>query len=284
MDYKKEITRITNFISTSALKLHRQGVILGLSGGIDSAVAACLAQKAFPRQSLALILPDRDSSPKKMLLAKKLAKKINLPFKTINITRLVGGFGAYSILPAKARKNLNEQIRLLKKATGRKILQGIAPEKRPEILKKISLFYMFKLRTRMILLYSWAFRKNFAVLGTTDKSEYMIGDYDRYGDGACDIHPIRHLYRKDLEKIALLLNIPEEIIRSAPDPDLISGLDPSAMCDMEDACLDKAFGLIEKGLSEKQAEAEGISRKDFKEIKSAFLTANERKKLPIAIG
>ena len=218
----------------------RDGIVIGVSGGVDSALIATLAVEALgPDHVYGLILPEKESSPQSRELAMKLCRKLKIPFSEVPITPMLDSFGIYtqkeSLLrdlfpsydPSIHTTNLFlppgissgsllalPSIRLSNK-------KGSISTKRlsaPQYLKLISLQNV-KQRTRMIVLYMQAEKMNYSVSGTTNKSELLTGYFVKFGDGGVDLEPIADLYKLQVYKLAELLNIDTKIITRAPSPD-----------------------------------------------------------------
>jgi len=221
-------------------QFRRDGIVIGVSGGVDSAVIATLAVEALgPDHVYGLILPEKESSPSSRELAMKLCKKLKIPYSEVPITPMLESFGIYdrklSLMkelfpnydPAIHTTNLflppgitSERllavpsIRLSDKngSIGTKRLSA------PQYLTLMSLQNV-KQRTRMIVLYMQAEKMNYVVSGTTNKSELLTGYFVKFGDGGVDIEPIADLYKLQVYKLAELLKIDTKIISRAPSPD-----------------------------------------------------------------
>jgi len=221
-------------------QFRRDGIVIGVSGGVDSAVIATLAVQALgPDRVYGLILPERESNPSSGKLAMKLCRKLKIPCSEVPVTPMLESFGIYdrklSLLrelfprydPAVHSTNLflppgiaSERllavpsIRLSDKngSIGTKRLSA------PQYLTLMSLQNV-KQRTRMIVLYMQAEKMNYVVSGTTNKSELLTGYFVKFGDGGVDIEPIANLYKLQVYKLAELLKIDKKIISRAPSPD-----------------------------------------------------------------
>ena len=166
---------------------HTKGIVLGLSGGIDSAVVAALTKEAIGKKKiLALILPIH-SQNQDLKDAKLLAKALGIKAITIDLSKIY--------------RNL---IKILPKAS---------------VIARANL----KPRLRMITLYYFANKLKFLVCGTGNKSEIMAGYFTKYGDGAADILPLGDLLKSQVRNLARQLNIPEHIIHKTPTAGLWPG-------------------------------------------------------------
>ena len=183
-DYSKITEIIENFLVEQIEKNHSKGVILGLSGGIDSAVLAYICKRKLQNKTLALIMPDTSITPKlETEDALKMIALTGIEYKLIDINPIVKEYSMYLEPNERARGNLRARI-------------------------------------RTNILYYYANVKNYLVLGSSDKSEYMAGYFTKFGDGASDITPIISLYKLQVREIAKYLNVPENVIEKKSSPHL----------------------------------------------------------------
>ncbi len=164
-----------------------KGIVLGLSGGIDSAVVAALAKGAVGKDNLLVLFMPCNSHPQDLKDAKLVAHKLGLKFKLVDLSKVYDDFlkilpGAVSI----ARSNL-------------------------------------KPRLRMCTLYYFANKLNYLVCGTGNKSELLVGYFTKYGDGGVDILPIADLFKRQVRQLAKELKIPQGVIVKAPTAGLWHG-------------------------------------------------------------
>ena len=183
--------KLTNWIKNKVITAKAKGVIIGLSGGIDSAVVAILCKKAFPDNNLALIMPCH-SLNKDIEHALSFAKKYDIYYKIIDLSKIYDSF--ISLLDGK-EKYANFK---LEKAN-------------------------IKPRLRMITLYYFANKLNYIVVGTGNKSELTIGYFTKYGDGGVDILPLGNLLKSQVIELAKYLEVPYEIIQKPPSAGLWEG-------------------------------------------------------------
>jgi len=183
LDYGNLIKKITAFISNEVKSRKKAGVVIGLSGGLDSSVCLVLAWRALQgNRIIGLIMPEKGLTPETDIQnAKTLAKKLNIRYKEINIER------------------------------GKKILLNGLPKDRLSAGN-------FSARLRMSLLYYYAAIHNFLVLGTADRSELMIGYFTKFGDAGADMFPIGGLYKSQVKLLAKELQLPEKIIQQPSSP------------------------------------------------------------------
>ena len=226
---ERTISEITDFIQGYIEESGVNGVVIGVSGGIDSSVALALAVKALGKDRVtALILPDRRTTPKQDVDdALTLAKLFDVKHYLINIDEIVD---TYSVLPFF---DLEDNI-----ATGN-----------------------LRARIRMNILYYYANRFSYLVLGTGDRSEILIGYFTKYGDGAVDLLPLACLYKTQVRHVAHWLGIPERIIKKPSSPRLWPGHLAEKELGMKYEDIDLIlYGLFDLGLTKEElSEVTGIS-------------------------
>ena len=183
-DYSVITETIEEFVSDQIEKTHSKGIILGLSGGIDSAVLAYICKRNLKDKTLALIMPDTAITPESETQdALKMISLSGIEYKLIDIKPIVNEYSMYLEPNEKAKGNLRARI-------------------------------------RTNILYYYANIRNYLVLGSSDKSEHMIGYFTKFGDGASDMTPIISLYKLQVREIAKYLGVPENIISKKSSPHL----------------------------------------------------------------
>lgn len=274
----------------------RDGVVLGLSGGLDSSVCAYLLTKALGRNKiLALILPERDSSPVNMDHARLVAKNLGLKTLEINLTDVLTKMGVYEIGPRESRAGLEAKgWRVLNKTIGPVISDihslmfgGERVNKAFKRLTQLTRSYFYdktafmvaKIRLRMIYLSMHAIKNNYAVVGTTDKTEYTIGHYDTHGDGANDITLLRHLYKTQIRKLAGYLGVPKEITDKPSSADLFGNVPNELTFGTTYEKLDNLLYGIEHGLPV----AKIMPKKYITGFKKSIELAKLARSLPLAL-
>jgi NAD+ synthase len=240
----EETKRISSFIKETILKnMHKRGAVIGLSGGIDSALSAALCVKALGSEKVfGIILPEKDSSNESEEYALLLAEQLGIKTKKIDITPSLERFGVYEkrdrvvgkifpdfdpstwlykiVLP----KNLLEKDQLNLFSLVVQLPDGSEKKKRLSVQDYLQIVAStnIKQRTRMVFLYYFAEKHNYAVAGTTNRTEVRQGFFVKYGDGGVDIEPLAHLYKIQLYMLAEYLDIPKEIRERSPSPDTYS--------------------------------------------------------------
>ena len=183
-NYNSISTRIQERLKQKIEETNSNGVIFGLSGGIDSAVIAYLCNNAVKEKTLAVIMPDSKISPESETSdAIKIVDALGLDYKLLDINSIHKEFNMVLEPEDRALGNLRARI-------------------------------------RMNILYYYANLKNLVVLGSSDKSEFNIGYFTKFGDGAADLLPIVSLYKTQVREIARFLGVDEEIVTKKSSPHL----------------------------------------------------------------
>lgn len=244
LDPQQEIDRLVEFIRSSVHeKLHRQGAVVAISGGIDSAVVMALCARALsPERVLGLLLPERESSPESKNLALELAARHGVETVTEDISAALEGAGCYQrrdeaigrlfpdyapgwsakiVLPASLldQGTLNIFRLTVSDPQGQEFSKRLPPQEFAQIVAASN----FKQRLRMSMLYYHSERKNYAAAGTPNKNEHDLGFFVKYGDGGSDFAPIAHLFKTQVYQIAACLDIPQGIIERTPTTDTYPG-------------------------------------------------------------
>jgi len=207
---------ISGWIKARVIEAGAKGVVIGMSGGLDSSVAAVLCKKAFPDTTLGLILPsDSRSRIEDAAHARMVAAQFGIETKEIEITPI-----------------FTTLLRLL--------------EVEVDLDSEIDIAVAnLKPRLRMVCLYYFANKLNYLVVGTGNKSELKIGYYTKYGDSAADILPLGDLLKTEVRRLAEELNIPTEIIAKAPSAGLWEEQTDEAEIGMSYSDLDKIIMAME---------------------------------------
>lgn len=243
VDPSLEVTRISEFIHEMTFKnFRRRGAVIGLSGGIDSALVAELCVKALGKERvLGVLLPEKESNPISLEYGNKQALKLGIKTVTVDITECLESFGIYQTRNATIKQivpefedslkfhitlpqNLLEKDRLNYHSITIEYNDGSKETTRVSATNwlEISACQNIKQRVRMIQLFCHAEKRNYLVAGTTNKTELAQGFYVKYGDGGVDIEPIAHLYKTQVYQLSSYFGVIEEIIRRPPSPDTYS--------------------------------------------------------------
>lgn len=188
------VNKIIAWIREEVKNARKDGVVLGISGGLDSSCCAVLCKKAFPKKHLALFL-NCHSSMDDEKDAEIIAKKFRLNFRKLNITSVCD-----SLVNLLNTVSYKQEVKNDEKNIGN-----------------------VKSRLRMVCLYYFANRLNYLVVGTSNKTELLTGYFTKYGDGASDILPLGGLYKTEVKELAKMLRIPDGIVSKPPSAGLWKG-------------------------------------------------------------
>ena len=219
-------------------RLNRKGVVVAISGGIDSSVVAALCVRALgSARVLGLMLPEADSSPDSLRMANLLAQFVGIQTRVEDITGILTAAGCYRRRDESIRKVIPEYAEGYKckivlpdqvNGSGYPIFSVVVQSPLGERIKaRLTLdAYLgvvaatnFKQRTRKMMEYYYADLFKYAVAGTPNRLEYDQGFFVKNGDGAADLKPIAHLYKTQVYQLAAYLGIPEEIRKRPPTTD-----------------------------------------------------------------
>lgn len=227
------------FIRDQVTGFKKKGVVLGVSGGIDSAVALTLCVQEFGKENVfGLLLPEKESAPSSRTLGAEICESLGVSYEEVPISPILEGLNIYEkkdqvlkracpeydprihktslVLPNfLAQEGLNvPYIRLIK--DGETVTKHRL--KANDYLELIGLQGV-KQRSRMIIQYMYAEKMNYAVCGTTNKTELVLGQFVKYGDGGVDLEPLADCYKTQIYALARQLKVNEEIIKRPPSAD-----------------------------------------------------------------
>lgn len=241
---------IEKFLSEKLRKVGAKGFVLGVSGGIDSAVCLRLCTRAVGEDKvLGLLMPEKDSPKEDLEDSKELCSSEGVKFKAVDITAPVEAF----------KKEIGGPV-------DRKSLANI------------------KARCRMIVMYHYANTDGRLVIGTSNKSEMLVGYFTKFGDGGADLEPIGDLYKTEVRQLAKVIDIPDRIIRKVPSAGLWKGQTDEGEMGISYERLDTILLGIELGLDEKKiAERAETTLKEVRRIANMVrMTSHKRKFQPVA--
>ena len=242
IDCEVKLERICSFIREQLRAMKRHGVVVGLSGGIDSAVMAAIVAKAIGTDKVVgLVLPEKESNPVSSQYAISHARALGIEYHEIDITPTVDSVISYGwrdeyikkLVPdygSGCKYNITLPTDLLDRAAFNfynlqvRLPDGTVQKKRLNLqeFRTITSCANIKIRARMIHLYAEADRRSLIVAGTTNRTEYILGDFCKYGDGGTDIEALAHLYKNQIYQLAEYLDVIPEICQREPSPDTFS--------------------------------------------------------------
>ena len=191
MELKQYLGEIEKFLQQYLINAHARGYVLGVSGGIDSALVAALATKAVGRDKLFALLMPIDSHPSDLQDGLELCQKFDIPHRVIDLSA--------------PYHTLIKNFAFADDEAGKLALHNT------------------KVRLRMVTLYAYAQSRGALVLGTDNAAEVHVGYFTKYGDGAADLAPIAELTKGEVYLASKILGVPESILKRTPTAGLFSG-------------------------------------------------------------
>ncbi|USH00199.1 NAD+ synthase [Thermococcus argininiproducens] len=247
LNYEEVINKLISFIKDKVNETKAKGVVIGISGGVDSATVTYLAVNALGKERvLGLIMPYYKN--KDLDDAILVCKTLGIKYKVISIKSIVD----------EIEKSLGSELDHISKGN-------------------------LMARTRMILLYAHANSRNYLVLGTSNKSELLTGYFTKWGDGASDYAPLINLYKTEVWKIAKVLGVPERIINKKPSAGLWEGQSDEDELGITYRQLDEIlYRLIDlKMEKEKITEELNIPHERVEYVESLILKSEHKRRLPV---
>jgi NAD+ synthase len=252
IDYYETEKRICRFIKEYAQNADAKGIVLGLSGGIDSATIGALSSKAIGGENvLGLMLPEKENFNQKDLDdAKAVANMFNIQTQIVDINNILDSF--YKTLPVFDPSD--------------KLSKG-----------------NIKARTRMICLYYYGNKFNRLVCGSSDKSETMMGYFTKWGDAAADISPIMDLYKTQVRQLAIHIGIPRELALKPSTPALWPNQTAENELGIKYETLDLILYGLERFLTVNEISSDlNLEKPIVDGIKSRWLANEHKRRMPIA--
>ncbi len=212
------VETITSFLRSHCLYHGNEGAVVGLSGGVDSAIVARLARDALGEaRVLGVSMPDASYPADLARETDQYARSLGIEYRTLGIDAIEAAYRATV----------------------------------PEITDRVTLGNT-KARIRMSLLYSLARERRRVVVGTGNKSELLLGYFTKYGDGGADLMPIGDLYKTEVWELSARLDLPRSIRERAPTAGLWEGQTDEAELGLPYARLDRILHGLERGIPEEE--------------------------------
>jgi NAD+ synthase len=253
-DPEETVDRIVRFLKTHAERIRARHLLVGMSGGLDSSVTAALCSKAVGgERTLGLCLSEAETrNPKNVKEAEEVARKFGIRFKSLDITPILQSASGL-LRPSKRKK-------------------GVIP------------YGNLKARLRAIILYYYANTNVGLVVGTSDKSEIMLGYFTKYGDGASDIQPIADLYKSAVRDLAKHLGLPRRIYSKPSSPELWPGQTAEAELGLPYSKLDSILWRLERWIPAEEISDElRIPLRTVEKIRSRWLSSEHKRRPPLAL-
>ena len=226
MNFQSLKNQMITFLKDQAKQIGIQNVVVGISGGLDSAIVSVLAKEAFEDNLQGVFMPSHLSSDASIDDAKELCKKFDIKYEIVEIAPMIKGY-----------------FNNIKDATPLRIGN-------------------FSARMRMSVLYDISAKNNAIVIGTSNKSEILLGYGTLFGDTACAINPIGQFYKSDLFEFARFLGVPSSIIDKKPSADLWEGQSDEEELGYSYKVMDDVFKeLIDNNVPKEQLVKNGIDDK-----------------------
>ncbi len=242
LDWADVAKKIMAFIKAHVPK----NAVLGMSGGIDSSLAATLAVKALGKEKIhGILMPTKSNTTTDEQYALKVIKLLGMSHEKINIQPIVEAFEAQD------------------------------PHARDFALNNL------KPRIRMSILYTYANKNNARVLGTSNRSEWMVGYFTKYGDGGADLEPMTGLYKQQVFGLARYLGVPKEIVERPPSAGLWAGQTTEGELGITYLKLDQILYGTDLGCSDEDLKrACGVTEQEFDLIQKKVANNTHKRILP----
>jgi NAD+ synthase len=237
---------LCSFIHEEVSKFGFKGGIIGLSGGLDSSVCASLAARALgPKSVLGLIMPYGDTFPQDVVDARAVARRLGIRSRLVDISPMVDAY--FMRFPTKSRRRIGNKMA----------------------------------RERMSILYDISAEENAIILGTSNKTELLIGYGTIHGDMACGINPLGDLYKTQVRELAAHLGVPARIRRKRPTAGLWPGQTDEGEIGLTYEDIDAIlFELVDLRRSPEEVAASGVPKGAVKKIVSLVKNSEFKRKMP----
>ncbi|MDX4059251.1 NAD+ synthase [Aliarcobacter skirrowii] len=243
--YENIKQKLINFLKEEIHKTGLKRVVVGLSGGLDSAVVAVLCKEAFKDNLNCVLMPSQYSSKASIQDALELCKKFDIKHEIVSIEPMLSAY----------LKNMEENSLRIGN---------------------------FSARLRMSVLYDISARENSLVVGTSNKSELLLGYGTIFGDLACAINPIGEIYKSDLFEFAKYLGVNDNIVKKAPSADFYEGQSDEADLGYSYKEIDDLLKkMIDDNLSKDELLALGFQNEFIENIKRRVQINEFKRRMPI---
>ena len=250
INYNKVEQILTAFLKNEFKRIGLAKAVIGLSGGIDSTVSAYLTAKALGHENvLCVMMPYKTSSKNSLADAQKVVKILSVRSKIVEISKMVDAY----------LDTLEGEVSIVRKGN-------------------------VMARMRMIVLYDESAKENGLVVGTSNKTELLLGYSTLHGDSACAINPLGQLYKTQIFELAKHLNVPKEIIDKKPSADLWEGQTDEEEMGITYAGVDKLLeSMVDGGKSNADLQKMGFEMEFIVKVKG-MIKRNEFKGLPPVVA
>jgi len=241
------IRLLTGFIANELGKVGSPRAVVGLSGGVDSSTSAYLAAKALGKENVfGVIMPYKSSNPASRAHAEQVVDSLGIEHDVVDITQMVDGY-------------------LEKVPDADNVRRGNVMA-----------------RARMVILYDQSNRRNALVVGTSNKTEFLLGYTTLWGDMACAVNPLGDLYKSQVWQIASALGVPKEIVEKPPTADLWHGQTDEEELGFTYGDVDRLlYYLVDKRYSPERLEQMGFEPGFTDRIELTIRKSQFKRRLPV---
>lgn len=238
-DIENLALNIRSFIKSQISSFKKKGVVLGVSGGIDSAVALTLCVQELGKENVyGILLPEKESAPSSRTLGAEICESLGVQYEEVPISPILESLNIYEKKEQIIKRTCPEYDPRIHKTSlvlpdflnqGLLNVPYIWLIKDGETIAKYRLkandyleligLQGVKQRSRMVIQYMYAEKLNYVVCGTTNKTELVLGQFVKYGDGGVDLEPLADCYKMQIYALGKFLNVNEEIMKRPPSAD-----------------------------------------------------------------
>ncbi len=279
IDAQQWCKEIEDFIREKLAESHRDGIVVTISGGLDSSVTAALCTRAIGKDKVTgLMLPERWGNPEADKYGRLISQHLGIATKKINISPILSGLGTSDFLLSvtSGRSFWKDTVNKLLKKSGHSskndyfdYLKGTLEPWWRGMITKVNA----KNRARVLAAYKFAEENNLVVVGSAHKSEGMVGLFVKYGiDDCADIMPLKNIYRSHILQLGVFLGIPDAILHRSPNPDILPGVTDKYLSyfGMDFSQVDLILLGLEKGLTVREiADQLGMDEQPVNELREA---------------
>lgn len=292
IDLKVTSGKIQKFIKNYTVRLNKDGVVIGLSGGLDSSVVLKLCAQALGKQNvLAVILPERDSDSRNIKDAVRFAKELGVRYIYKKLTLILWLIGIYWLYPPSflvrksfVKRYVSREQEKISKRLGKDIFVANLEGSSDGELSKGLAYYRIKHRLRSAILFYYADLNNYLFVGCSNKSEWLTGYFVKYGDSIADIMPIMSLYKTQVFSLAKYLKLPDYILEKSPSPDLIPGIIDEDVLKIQYSKLDLILLGIERNYLESRiANIAGATKDEINRVREIMQKSEYLRTWPIGL-
>ena len=233
IDCPKVVARLESFIRESMHALSRRGVLVPLSGGLDSSTVAALCARAVGKENVVgLLLPDIKGAPAARRFGRQVAAALGIRAHTINMSHVLLAAGAYSSAPnlVPSRRLLARIVRRRMASSGSQQYLDVLRGSDDPMARSVFAAIYARQRARVVVAFRYADLHRLLVVGTAHKSEDLLGLYVKFGiDDSADLMPLKRLYRSHILQIARHVGVPETVLQRTPNPEMLPGVEDKYM-------------------------------------------------------